>query len=105
MNLLLMKLSVKTPRDFARELVFVDRKQESTFILFLHWAVLMKLIECQRVKTIKKQAEKWLNDGEVMKGIWESMKHWFQNPKDILSEMFDDVYYNWLPNSFKYGLT
>ena len=53
----------------------------------------------------KKQAEKWLNDAEVMKGIWKSIKHWFQNPKDILSEMFDDVYYNWLPNSFKYGLT
>ncbi len=47
MNLLLMKLSAKTPRDFARGLVFVDKKQESTLILFLHWAVLMKLIERQ----------------------------------------------------------
>ncbi len=56
------------------------------------------------MKTIKKRAEKWLNDAEVMKGIWKSIKHWFQNPKDILSEMFDDVYYNWLPDSFKIWL-
>lgn len=103
-------------RDFAMGLVFVD-KETGEYIHSLPASGSLddkqdilegksSIDEVDRVPVSeddKKQAEKWLNDAEVMKGIWESMKHWFQNPKDILSEIFDDIY-NWLPDSFKIWL-